>query len=90
MGREREQVHCSPFGVIPKKEVGKWRLIMDLSHPEGASINDGIDKALASISYVSVDNVAEVVLKLGPGAFMGKCDVQNAYRNVPIHPRDTS
>ena len=58
--------------------------------PEGASINDGIDKALASISYVSVDNVAEVVLKLGRGAFMGKCDVQNAYRNVPIHPRDTS
>ena len=52
MGREREQVHSSPFGVIQNKEVGKWRLIMDLSHPKGASINDGIDKALASISYV--------------------------------------
>ena len=42
----------SPFGVIPKKDVGKWRLIVDLSHPEEASINDGIDKALVSISYV--------------------------------------
>ena len=28
----------SKFGVIPKKhEVGKWRLILDLSSPEGAS-----------------------------------------------------
>ena len=90
MGREREQVHCSPFGVMQKKEVGKWRLIMDLPHPEWASINDGIDKALASISYVSVHNVAVVVLKLGQAAFIRKCDVQNAYRNVPINPKDTN
>ena len=25
------QVHISPFGVIPKSEPGKWRLILDLS-----------------------------------------------------------
>ena len=35
-------VHCSPFGVIPKKgRENKWRLIVDLSAPEGGSINDG-------------------------------------------------
>ena len=27
-------VHCSPFGVIPKRgKPGKWRLILDLSAP---------------------------------------------------------
>ena len=88
MGAERGLVHLSPFGVIPKKEVGKWRLIVDLSHPSEASINDGIEKALSSIAYVSVDNVAEVITALGQGVFMGKCDVQSAYRNVPIHPHD--
>ena len=32
----RIQIHCSPFGVIPKKnKPGNWRLIVDLSSPEG-------------------------------------------------------
>ncbi len=37
-------VHCSPFGVIPKKGKagGRWRLIVDLSAPAEASVNDGI------------------------------------------------
>ena len=36
-------VHVSKFGVIPKSsQPGKWRLILDLSSPNGASVNDGI------------------------------------------------
>ncbi len=34
-------VHVSPCGVRPKSEPGKWRLIVDLSSPRGASVNDG-------------------------------------------------
>ncbi len=46
-----DKVQCSPFGVIPKKgKPGKWRLIMNLSAPDGASVNDGIDKELASVA----------------------------------------
>ena len=34
-------VHALKFGVIPKKhQPGKWRLIVDLSSPDGASVND--------------------------------------------------
>ena len=37
--------HASPIGIIPKKhKPGKWRLIVDLSAPEGHSVNDGIEK----------------------------------------------
>ena len=33
-------IHCSPFGVVPKKNrVKKWRLILDLSSPEGCSVS---------------------------------------------------
>ena len=40
-------VHCSPIGIFPKKnKPGKWRLIVDLSSPDGASVNDGIEKDL--------------------------------------------
>lgn len=37
----------SRFGVIPKNhQPGKWRLIVDLSHPKGASVNDGIERVV--------------------------------------------
>lgn len=40
----------SRFGVIPKgRQVGKWRLIVDLSHPKGASVNDGIEAELCHV-----------------------------------------
>ena len=36
--------HVSSFGVIPKcGRPGKWRLIIDLLHPKGGSVNDGIN-----------------------------------------------
>ena len=82
-------VHISPFGVIPKKSrPNKWRLILDLSSPGGNSINDGISKELASLSYVSVDEVVVRVLQLGRGALMAKMDIKQAYRNIPVHPSD--
>ena len=31
-------VHISRFGVIPNNAAGKWRLVIDVSDPEGASI----------------------------------------------------
>ena len=66
-------IHCSPFGVIPKNhKPGKYRLILNLSAPEGNSVNDGIDREMASLSYVSVEEVAVAVAKLGRGALMAK------------------
>lgn len=47
-------VHVSPFGVIPKSELGEWELILDLSSPVGSSVNDGIDKEICSLSYMSM------------------------------------
>ena len=81
--------HCSPIGIIPKKhKPDKWRLIVDLSAPDGHSVNDGIEKALCSLTYISVDRVAETVLQLGPGTLLAKMDIKEAFRIVPIHPSD--
>ena len=82
-------IHCSPFGVIPKRSTpGKFRLIVNLSAPEGSSVNDGIRKELASLSYVSVDEVAEAVGEMGRGTLMAKMDIRQAYRHIPVHPQD--
>ena len=82
-------VHVSPFGVIPKKsKPNKWRLILDLSSPTGHSVNEGIDKELSTLKYVSVDEVVARVLSQGKGAMLAKMDIKQAYRNIPVHPND--
>lgn len=48
-------VQISPIRVLLKRETGAWRLIVDLSSPEGQSVNDGVDKALCSLEYFTVD-----------------------------------
>ncbi len=77
------------FGVIPKKsKPNAWRLIVDLSYPDGASANDGISPVLCSLFYTSVDDVAERVQGLGRGARLAKIDIRSAYRVVPVHPEN--
>ena len=82
-------LHINRFGVIPKgRNTGKWRLITDLSFPQGASVNDAIDPLLCSLTYVSVDDIADLVVKLGPDTLMAKVDIESAYRLIPVHPED--
>ncbi len=62
------QCYTSPFGVIPtKSKPGQWRLIVDLSSPANASVNDGIEKNMCSISYISVDQVSDCMPRHSDG-----------------------
>ena len=72
--------------MIPKKDPGKWRLIVDLSFPEGASVNDGIDKNLCLLQYVTIDHIVAVVHALRTEAMLAKVDIKSAYRIIPVHP----
>ena len=68
------QVHISAFGVIPKpNKLGMWRLIVDLSAPEGFSMNDGIQKDL---TYTSVEDVVQCIIQ---GVMLAKIDIKQAY-----------
>ncbi len=83
---DRGGVHCSPFGVILKKGGGnRWRLIVDLSSPEGKSVNNGISKEISSLS---VNDIMSRILEKGRGSLLGKMDIQQAYQNIPVHPED--
>ena len=82
-------VHISRFGVIPKShQPNKWRLIIDLSHPQGHSVNDNIPKTLCSLSYITVDDAIERILELGPNTLLAKLDIKSAFRLLPVHPAD--
>lgn len=78
------RVHCSPIGIIPKRN--KWWLIVDLSVPDGASTNDGVNKEACSLSYTSVDYTAVSVVPMGQNTQLAKMDIKQAYRMIPVHP----
>ena len=83
------EVHISRIGVIPKKsQPGQWRMITDLSYPEGLSVNDAIDAKLCSLSYVTVNEVADRAVQLGKASLIAKIDIKSAYRLIPVHPCD--
>lgn len=70
-------MHFSRFGAIQKNHNADiWRLIVDLSHPDGASVNDGIGKELCSLKYIKAYDVADAVLTMGQGAVLAKIDIK--------------
>ena len=77
-------MHVSRFGVIPKThQPGKWRLITDLSHPQGHSINNGIPPHLCSLSYVTIDDIIWNILQLGKGTMLAKIDIKSVAPSAP-------
>ena len=82
-------VQVIPIGLVPKnRQPGRWRLIVDLSSPRLASVNEGIATGVCYLSYVRVDKAARRLLQLGPGALMAKLDIESAYGQIPVHPDD--
>ena len=63
-------------------------MIVDLSSPGGASVNDGINAHEFTLHYITVDQIIRMVSRLGRGELMAKFDVEAAYRNIPLHPSD--
>ena len=86
---QASEVHINRMGVVPKGHTpGRYRLITDLSFPEGASVNEGISSELCSLRYISVEEVAAMARRLGRGALLAKLDIRSAYRLVPVSPID--
>ena len=77
--------HCSPIGSAPKKD-GSARLIMDLSQPYGASINDYISKEQFPCEFSHFDDATDMVVNKGRESLMCKLDIKHAYRLLPVKP----
>ena len=73
----------SSLGVVPKSTPGKFRVIIDLSRPDGHSVNDQTCRELTRVAYSSTEDAA-----LGPGAPLAKIDIREAYRMVPVCPSE--
>lgn len=81
--------HYSPVGIIPKlHQPGRFRLIVDLSSPQGASVNDAIPSDLALLQYPRVEQAIKLIAQHDRGILIAKLDLQSAYRKIPVHPAD--
>ena len=79
---------ASPLGVVPKGEVGKYRVIHDLSFPFQDSVNSFIPPEESTVTYQNMDTISQLVLQFGSGCLMAKSDIEEAFRIIPIRPID--
>ena len=81
-------VVASSIAVIPKKEPGKFHIIVDMSSPNKGIINDNIRKQHTHVAYSSEEDAAHLMQHFGTNALLAKIDVKEAYRIIPIDPDD--
>ena len=65
-------LHINRFGLTPRSEPNQWRMIIDLSFPAGAGVNDFIPDVEVSVKYTSVDDAIGFIIKCGRGALIVK------------------
>lgn len=65
-------------------------MVINLSSPLGKSANDFLDPQKCTLKYSSFDDAVQMIQNLGPNALIGKMDVSNAFRSLPVRPQDLS
>ena len=79
----------SPVSLREKSMPGQFRMIHNLSHPHnGSSINANIETIYKSVQHTSIRDVIELLSHLPNGYFMGKTDIKDAFRIMPIKESD--
>ena len=79
----------SPLMTRDKPDGSGKRVIIDLSYPVGASVNDGILKSKdPQYSLPTPLDLADLMLREGRGCFMWKSDLSRAYRQLRVDPLD--
>ena len=89
-----DKLHTSPMMTWAKPD-GSRRLIVDLSWPQGASVNSSIpddvcDNVDCKLKYPTLDTIVEAISRIGKNALIYKVDLKRAYRNLRSDPRDFS
>ncbi len=74
---------CNSILAVP--QPGKVRICISVSLPAGNSLNENIDKSkLEKVKMTSAKNFGFSILEAGRNCKMGKFDLEDAYKNVPV------
>ena len=88
-----QPTHISPLMTREKKDSIHRRVIMDLSWPPGAAVNDGVNgdwyvDGPIDVRLPTVEYLEQRILALGRGAYMFKTDLARGYRQLREDPHD--
>ena len=83
----------NPLMTRPKRDSQDRRVILDLSYPEGASVNaqilcQSLLNATFNLRLPTPKQLADRIMTLGPGCHLFKIDLSRAYRQLRSDPRD--
>ena len=86
-----EEVHCSPLMTRPK-DIHKRRVILDLSYPKGASLNDQVDRDRFdhnefALKLTCIDDIVRDIANAADPVLF-KVDVARTFRNLRVDPAD--
>ena len=81
------QVGISPMNSVAKKDSQSRRVILDLSFPEGASVNDGIPADWyqgehSKLAFPTIDDLVRIIYKKGVGCLLFKRDIRRAVNYI--------
>ena len=90
---DHEQFHCSPLLTRPK-DIDKRRVILNLSHPYGNSVNSHVeasefDGSPFILKFPTVDDIARDIVESSEDTVLFKVDVARAFRNLRADPVDS-
>ena len=88
-----EDFCISPLNTVSKKDSLERRVILDLSFPEGSSINEGISKdfylgSKTDLTFPRVDDLVDLIKLKGRHCHLYKRDLKRAYRQIPVDLSD--
>ena len=88
-----ENMHISPMMTREKPNAPHRRVIIDLSFPQGKSVNAGIpkDQYLGTpfiLKLPTVDTISDQIKVLGRGCKLYKVDISRAFRHVKLDPKE--
>jgi len=85
-------LRISPIFVIEKKTKGKWRVIVNMSAPDGDSVNDTRELTFR-IKYESIKTAVQRLKELRRAVgkrliLLSKEDIETYYHRLPVRPAD--
>ncbi|KAJ1299277.1 hypothetical protein OPQ81_005343 [Rhizoctonia solani] len=82
----------APLGTVDKPSApGKFRIVQDFLYPRSTpstSLNSQINAADFPCEWGFFHNVVKAIHNLPDGSMAATCDVDAAFRQIPIHPDD--
>lgn len=86
-----QNFQSSLLGLVSKysgETIVDYRVIHNLSFPEGTSVNDDIQEEFKSVQYQDIEDAVALMGKYGKNCGLFNLDIQNACKVVPIHYSD--